>query len=234
MIDILVPCLGRPESIARLKLNVAETTTQNADLCFIVSPHDAAVVSECIFEGVRFLLMERQPGRGDYAKKMNHAFRETTGDWLLLGAQDIHFHEGWDVAALMCATVSGKRVIGTNDLGNPGVKRGEFSTHPLVARSYVTDHGTIDSDGLVSEVYDHNWVDRELAETAQHRDEWHYCAASVVEHLHPHWKGGPLDDTYRKGLRNFGKDRMTYLDRRPLWGGPAQPQRRRSGGRVRG
>lgn len=234
MISILIPCLGRPESIARLKRNHAETQEQPSELVFIVSPHDSAVASECIAEDVRFLLMDRQRTRHDYSKKMNYAYRETTGEWLLLGAQDIKFHEGWDTAALMCATATKKRVIGTNDLGNPEAKRtGSFSTHPLVARSYVVEHGTIDDDGIVSEVYDHNWVDRELAETAAFRNEWTYCKASVVEHLHFHWGKGVNDATYRKGMRNFGRDRLLFYKRRPLWGQPGTPTRRRSGGRVR-
>jgi hypothetical protein len=235
VIDVLVPCLGRPESIARLKANHAQTSTLESQLVFIVSPHDSAVASECVSENVRFLLMDRRHSRGDYAKKMNHAFSETTAPWLLLGAQDIHFHPGWDIAALNCASQSGKRVIGTNDLGNrESYRTGSFSTHPLVARSYVEEHGTIDDDGLVSEAYDHNWVDRELAETAAYRHEWLFCKRSVVEHMHPHWGKGLSDETYRKGMRNFGRDRAIYMSRRPLWGQPGRVVRKRTGGRVRG
>lgn len=234
MIDILIPCLGRPESVARLKRNKAETTMQAAELVFLVSPHDNEVLSECASEGVRTVVMSRRYGRGDYAKKMNHGFFVTERPWVLLGAQDILFHPGWDIAALHCATQTGKRVIGTNDLGNPeSLRKGTFSTHPLVARSYVEEHGTIDDDGLVSEVYDHNWVDRELAETAEYRREWHFCRASVVEHLHPHWGKGVDDETYRRGMRNFGRDRSTYFSRRPLWGQSERPMPRRSGGRAR-
>lgn len=228
MIDILIPCLGRPETIVRLKESKAMTTMQAVELVFICSPDDNEVISECISERVRYHVMDRHYGRHDYAKKMNYGYRMTERPWILLGAQDILFHDGWDVAALRCATETGKRVIGTNDLGNPeSFRKGAFSTHPLVARSYVEEHGTIDDEGIVSEVYDHNWVDRELAETAAYRDEWHFCRASVVEHLHPHWGKGTDDATYRKGMRNFGRDRMLYNSRRPLWGLPMRGPRRR-------
>lgn len=223
MIDILVPCLGRPESISRLKQNKETTTMKAAELIFIISPNDSAVASECISENVRFLIMERRASRHDYSRKMNFAYRETKRPWLLLGAQDIEFQPGWDIAALNCAVASGKRVIGTNDLGNPmSYKKGISSTHPLIARSYVQEHGTIDEpDMIVTEAYDHNWVDRELSETAIYRDEWQFCSASVVKHLHPHWGYGQMDDTHRKGMRSYGRDREIFQRRRPLWGQPS-------------
>ena len=224
MIDVLVPCLGRPESIPRLKQSLRDSEAE-ASLFFIISTRDHLVLDACIRSGERFYVVDWRPVRGDYALKMNLAFRKTENPWMLLGAQDIHFHKGWDVAALECAERSGKRVIGTNDLGNPESRRtGRFSTHPLVHRSYVEEHGTIDQPGLmVSEAYDHNWCDRELAETAALRNEWQYCKQSIVEHLHPHWGKGEEDATYKKGLRNFGADRMIYQRRSRLWGG--RPER---------
>lgn len=228
MIDVLVPCLGRPESIPRLKRSLRDSRA-DASLLFIASPNDPLVHDACVENRVTFLVVDWRPTRSDYARKMNHAYRETSGEWLLLGAQDIHFHKGWDVAALECAERSGKRVIGTNDLGNPESRRTQgFSTHPLIHRSYVQEHGTIDRpDLMVSEAYDHNWCDRELAETAALRNEWHYCKASVVEHLHFHWGKGETDATYKKGLKNFGRDRAIYQRRARMWGGrPARLGRR--------
>lgn len=234
MIDVLIPCLGRPLTIEPLIESFEESTnTVGCHLHFIVSYSDTPVRRALRDADQDFIVATWKPGRGDYARKMNLAYRQTVQPWILLGAQDIRFHPGWDGHALSCAMKTGKRVIGTNDLGNrESLRTGSFSTHPLVARSYAVELGTIDEPGkLVTEVYDHNWVDRELAETAEHRREWHYCRASVIEHLHPAWGKGVNDDTYRKGMRNFGSDRKLYLSRRPLWKKPSRLERER---RVRG
>ena len=209
------------------------TTSPGCELLMLISPKDHEVYDICSDLDIRKIRVEWHPSRSDYSRKINHGYRESERAWILLGAQDIRFHPGWDIAALECAVATGKRVIGTNDIGNPdSFRRGSFSTHALVARSYADEQGTVDGPGmLVTEVYDHNWVDRELAETAQRRGEWHFCRASVVEHLHPHWGKGVMDYTYKKGLRNYGRDRRLYLDRQPLWGGkpprPTRPANRR-------
>jgi hypothetical protein len=205
-----------------------------SELIFLLSPNDGAVIDTVLRNGLRAHVVNWRPARSDYSRKMNYGYRASERQWLLLGAQDIRFHPGWDVEALRCALETGRRVIGTNDIGNPeSFRKGSFSTHPLVARSYADEMGTVDGPGaLVAEVYDHNWVDRELAETAAHRGEWFFCRRSVVEHLHPHWGKAVMDSTYHKGLRNFGRDRRIYQERRRLWGAPRLSERRR-GGRAR-
>lgn len=221
MIDILVPVLGRPESIAPLVENVHTATTVAHELLFLCSDNDDPKVLEQVRKSGERSVIARFPSSGQYARKMNHGYCVTGNPWLLLAAQDVRFHPGWDTKALRCAESSGCRVIGTNDLGNPeSFRRGRFSTHPLVARSYADELGTVDGPGaLVSEAYDHNWVDRELAGTAISRREWYFCRDSVVEHLHPHWGKGEMDATYRKGLERFAADRAIYNRRRRLWVG---------------
>lgn len=222
MIDILIPCLGRPESIERLLKNVNEASYYQTNIAhFIVSHSDREVLRACVAAGVDPIVATWEPGHADYARKMNLGYRSTEQEWLLMGASDIFFHQRWDYHALFCATRTGARAVGTADLGNPEAARGRrFSTHSLVARSYVDELGTIE-DGpgqMLSEVYDHNWVDREFGETAIMRKEWCYCKSSVVEHMHFHWGKGTGDDlTYRKGMRRFQQDRRLYLARRHLW-----------------
>jgi hypothetical protein len=107
-------------------------------------------------------------------------------------------------------------VIGTNDLGNPLVKRGIHSTHTLFSRSYIDEYGgTADDTGLIfSEAYDHQWTDSEFIETARLRRMYAFSKRSIVEHMHPHWGKGEMDDTYTKALRCTNEDMKLFQRRR--------------------
>ena len=160
---------------------------------------------------------------------MNLAIRQTDEPWLFFGADDLKFHPKWLDIALGYAEKYGRRVVGTNDLGNREVIAGSHSTHHLVARSYVEQHGTIDGEGALHEGYDHQYVDNEFIETAKHRHEFIMARAAVVEHLHPHWRKGDVDGTYELALAEGKADRDLFRKRRQLWAGG---HTRRSAARV--
>ncbi len=158
------------------------------------------------------------PGKADFAKKINYGFSHTESEWVFQGADDLLFYEGWDHQALMAARKQRRRVIGTNDLHNPSVRRQLSSTHTLIARSYIEEYGgTEDGSGIVfSEAYDHQYVDTEFVEVARRRHEWTFCRQAVVEHLHPHWGIGEMDATYKKATRATGADYRLFRQRMGL------------------
>ena len=160
------------------------------------------------------LVCDWNPASGDYARKINWGFTQTKAEWVFQGADDVIFHPGWDMEALRAAQ-GGKRVIGTNDLHNPSVKRGKHSTHSLIARSYVEERpATVDeSDPVMWEGYDHQYVDLELIEVAKRRNEFVFAQNAIVEHFHPHWGNATTDPTYKKAFRRTVADRMLYAQR---------------------
>ena len=165
--------------------------------------------------GLTPLIHPEPAGAGNFARKINWAFTQTSREWFFQGADDIRFSAGWDVEAFRIAERRRASVIGTNDLHNPLVKRGKHSTHTLIRRSYIEEHGgTFDGTGLVfHEGYDHQWVDNEFIETAKFRKAWAFSAGSVVEHFHPHWGNAHTDPTYRKATRATRKDMLLYRER---------------------
>jgi hypothetical protein len=229
-IAILVPVLGRPQRVQPLIESIWENTVTPHRVVFIASEPDsdelgaitrAAVLGHCDIS----LLIIPGPEPGDYARKINIAYRDSIEPWLFQGSDDLRFHQGWDTAALAVAEQTGKGVIGTNDLGNPMTMRGRHATHSLVARWYADQHGTIDQPGeILHEGYHHCWVDNELVQTAWHRNQFAFARESHVEHLHPIWpdgKGGRkgVDDaTYRRGQERYREDQLYFnRNRRPLW-----------------
>lgn len=226
---VLVPVLGRPQNAAPLVESFIEGRTVESHLIFICTPGDDAQISACFRTGRAVLVMDWEAGPGDFARKINWAFRNTSEPFLFQAADDVVFCPGWDREALYVADLHGAGVVGTNDHGNPTVMRGHHSTHTLIRRAYVEEvGGSLDGPGFVfHEGYGHQWVDTELVELAKYRGEWAFAADSAVCHEHPFWdRTVPDDATYRKGQASASADRRLYLERSAQWKPLRSPLRR--------
>ncbi len=214
MIDILIPVLGRPQNAQPLVDNIHAATTVPHTILFVCSRDDQPEIDACTATGAVVVLSDD----GRYAPKINlasgFAHSNNASEWLFLGADDLRFHPGWDVAAIDTGySAVGARVIGTNDLGNPTVMSGKHATHSLVHRSYIAQ-GTFDEPGkLLHEGYEHNYVDNEFVATAKARGVWAFASESHVEHLHPFWRKGTDDDIYKQGRKTYHQDGQTWKAR---------------------
>lgn len=157
-IAILIPVLGRAEQIPRVLDSIEKATQASYRPVLICSPGDTAVLKAARASDADVITTTWQPAKADFAKKINLAFGMTEEEWILQAATDLNFHPNWDTHALRYGE-RGFGVVGTNDLGNPLVKRGHHSTHTLFSREYIKEHGgTVDNSGVVfSEHYDHQF-----------------------------------------------------------------------------
>jgi hypothetical protein len=220
LIDVLIPVLGRPQNAAAVVDAVhAGTVTHAFRILFICNKGDDAQIAACQATGEDVMTVAWESGPHDYPAKMNAAYQQTDGEWLLLGADDIVPQRCWAKTALERA---GDRyhVIATNDRANRQVMGGLFGTHCLVRRSYVFEQGASYGmrNTLFHEGYDHNFCDRELCGVARDRGVYTFSKESVIQHLHPNWRTAKNDDTYRKGRENFKADLELFLTRSRLWG----------------
>lgn len=214
-IVVLVPVFQRPQNVYPLIASFDMSAAKHASLLFVASFNDRDELDA--LDGVPHLVVPWRRNRGDWAKKINYGYKHTTEPWILCAADDVRFHRGWD-KALRRAMLTGKRVFGTEDLNPHANKDGIYSPHPLVARSYADEYGTVDGPGrIMCEQYHHNYPDRELSATAIARDEWLYVPDAIVEHLHPGWTGTENDATYRLGARFGQRDYNLYVRRHKLW-----------------
>lgn len=214
---IILPVLGRPARAISVFDSARAATDVRHRILFVCSPDDAEEIDACERTPADVLVVDWEAGPGDWARKINAAYRGSNEPWLFLGADDLEFHRGWASEALGLANATGAGVIGTNDLGNPRVIAGRHSTHPLVSRRYADELGTIDGPGaVVYEGYDHQYCDDELVLTAQRRGEWAFAKGAIVEHLHPFFKKAPMDATYEKALRQTSADAARFMRRRRL------------------
>lgn len=212
-IVVVVPVLNRPHAVAPLLENIAAATPEPHRVAFIPDPDDELEL-EAIRAAGGDVVLELA---GGYAAKVNAAAAVTDEPYVMLAADDLRFHRGWATAALelMSDTVG---VVGTNDLGNRRVIRGDHATHSLVARWYVDELGTIDEPGrILHEGYRHNFCDDELVGTAKSRGAFAFARDAVVEHLHPNWGKGDDDETYQLGMSSWREDRRRFHERARLW-----------------
>lgn len=226
---IVVPVLNRPANARPLVESILETANVPWLLVFVCTSGDDAEV-DAVFAarefsdrvGISFL--SESAGPGDYARKIQVGYDSpmyVDVPIVLLAADDLRFHPGWDTAALELFETYDVGVVGTVDLGNRGTMSGLHSTHPFVSRCYIDRHGgVVGEPGVVyHQGYDHQFVDSEMCATAMVRGCYAHSQASVIEHLHPLWNKAETDETYRKGARGFSSDRALFEKRRKLWEG---------------
>jgi hypothetical protein len=214
---ILVPVLDRPHRVDPL-IESVNACTPDANLLFLCSPGDKAEIAAVEASGANHIIVPWPCGPGDYSKKMNLGFRETTEEFVFLAADDLRFHPGWYEACLQVQQRTNACVIGTNDGANARVLAGQHSTHTLVHRDYG-ECGTIDRrDLLLTELYTHEFVDDEFCQTAIWRGTYAHARLANVEHLHPDWGKAGMDGTYQRGRAGRQQDQKTYMSRAYMWG----------------
>lgn len=214
---VLVPVLGRPHRVAPLIASLEAATPEPHRLIFVCTDTDAAEQTAIDEAGAERITIPAN-ACGDYAVKINTGYRSTTEPFLFCGADDLDFRPGWLSTALAEMADPRIGVVGTNDLGSVRVMAGIHSTHSLVRRAYVDEHGTIDEKRKVlHEGYIHEYVDDEFVQTAISRCAFVSSQLSVVEHLHPNWGKAPTDVLYDGQRRRMRQGRRLYWRREPLW-----------------
>lgn len=195
--------------------DIKAATPQRHRVLFIADIDDEAEIAALEQAGADYITVD-QPR--NYAAKINAGYRASEETLLYSGADDLHFHPNWLPRAAMCIT-SQIHVVGTNDLGNELVMKGEHSTHTLFTRHYIeTESGVIDTPNTVLyEGYPHDYCDNEFVETAKARGRFVMAFNSVVEHMHWVWGKGTIDDVYRKAMDMSAVGRALFEQRRPLW-----------------
>jgi hypothetical protein len=208
-IDVLVPVLRRPHRAGPFMDSLARSGVA-ATVWAIAEPGDRPTRRAWRLAGANVLVCPRPPG--SFAQKCNDGFEHTAAPWVLLVGDDVRFHPGWLKAAMAYAH-RGALVIGTQTAGT--IPDGG-TPHPVINRRYVIERGAgWDGPGvLCHEGYRHNFVDVEIALTAQDRGVWAYARDARIEHLH-HIHGGkaPVDAVYELGASFLQQDRR-HFDRR--------------------
>jgi len=208
-VAVIVPVMKRPQNALPFMQSL-RASSGLATAYAIVDPDDSETYTAWLEAGAEIILAEQ--GKSTFPCKANLGYAKTTEPYLLFTGDDVNFHPGWWDHALHVATLHGKDVVATNDLGNPRVMDGTHATHPVMRRSYIADHGASwDGPGTVChEGYRHWYCDNEWTIVAQSRNAYASALGSVVEHEHPAWGKSKDDAVYRKGQAHADQDRRLF------------------------
>ena len=212
-VDVIVPVLHRPQNIEPFMRSL-RASTGLASAWFVVEVGDDEVADEVARCGGHVMSYS-----GSFAEKVNFAYEQlNTGaasPWVFLAGDDVRFRPGWLDQAQDVARRYGAQVVGTNDLANPRVMRGEHATHMLISRAYVDEFGASwDGAGVVChEGYRHWFVDDEIVTVAKKRGVFQVALASEVEHLHPMVGKADNDDVYELGAKFSKQDEQLFKSR---------------------
>ena len=211
---VLVPVLRRPQN-AEPFMRSLRATTGLATVYAVANQDDPETVKAWDEAGATILYADGI----SFAAKVNAGYAQTTEPWLFITGDDVRFHPGW-LDHAQEAAADEHSVVGTNDLGNPRVVRGEHATHMLIRRSYADEVGVSwDGPGSVChEGYRHWFVDDEIVTAARQRGAFAFAPGSIVEHLHPAWGKGEQDEVYELGQESQDTDRALFIERASLVG----------------
>ena len=207
-VAILVPVLGRPEHakvfMDSLKANTPKGVCET--FAMVECETDAAA---WIDAGAVVIWADRHT----FAAKVNEGYRITEEPWLFLVGSDVAFRPWWYQTAKKVMD-KGFLVVGTNDLGTARVQSGDHATHMFIKRSYVDEFGASwDGPGVVCHEYHHWFVDDEIVLKAKLAGVFKAATGSIVEHLHPYFGRGEMDDVYRLGESNAKADQREFMER---------------------
>lgn len=215
-VAVMVPVLNRPQNAEPFMRSLRASTGLATAYALCSEEADAAA-----WEAAGATVVRTEGTT--FAEKINEGYPWTDEPWVFLTGDDVRFRPGWLDHAQQTARQTGRKVIGTNDLGNNRVIAGDHATHILIARDYIDTIGASwDLPGFVSpsgpgvichEGYQHWYVDDELITAAKERDEWRPCLSSIVEHFHPYWNKAEDDGTYQLGRKYRGKDKVLFMRR---------------------
>jgi hypothetical protein len=209
-VDVIVPVLHRPHNVEPFMTSLVASTGL-ATAWWVCEEGDEEEIAEVFRCGGQVL---SSPECHTFAEKVNLAHTLTGAPWLLLVGDDVRFWPAWLDHAQDVARRYKAQVVGTNDLGNPGVMRGEHATHPMIRRSYIDELGASwDGPGIVCHEYHHWCVDDEIVTAAKQRGVFQPAMASVVEHIHPYFKRAEMDEVYEAGEKHAVED-MAEFERR--------------------
>lgn len=142
---VLVPVMKRPQN-AEPFMQSLRASTGLATAYAIYDEADTDTRDAWKAAGAQLI----QSSGPSFATKINDAYRATSEPWMFLTGDDVRFHPGWLDHTQFAATITEAGVVGTNDLANPRVLRGEHATHLLIRRSYVDEQGASwDGPGVV-------------------------------------------------------------------------------------
>jgi glycosyltransferase involved in cell wall biosynthesis len=201
MISVVMPTKGRPEQ-ARACVERLLDTSSGQEVEVIVVADAGDFDARGLEKNVGVIRPPDEPGP---IPAWNHGLAFAHGEWIVTGADDLVWCDGWLAAALASAR------DGFCGLYDGHTEPSERATHFLLSRAYIETH----QGGHLMPPYYRSWYpDAEISAIAQRVGAYVCPAAARVEHHHPDWRDAPDDATYQAGRKHHNADRRIFYRRK--------------------
>jgi hypothetical protein len=203
-VSVLLATTGRPVEAERCVRELRASTRQVIEIVAAVD-HDPDTHKRLL------PLVDTMVYSDEYrgcARAWNDALAISTGDPVVLAADDLVFQQGWLEAALaqLAQFEDGWGFVGFND-GHMGA---ELSTHYMVSRRMIVEA----FGGVIAwECYLHSFNDCEANERAKRIGRYAWCEQAHVQHTHWLFGGRAQDTTDTKNLVHHPASEQTYARR---------------------
>jgi glycosyltransferase involved in cell wall biosynthesis len=201
MISIIVPSRDRPTGLLRVIASILLTTKEyDVEIIPVLDVPDGKSHELLKYlSGLKVVTMPPSYVNGHPQQKYQAGYRASSGKWIVTGADDITFGEGWLKAALAHPN---KGFIGLWE------RHQQEKLAPLfvVSRQYIK---TVMNGRLGLPWYYAKWADNEWKARAEQKGAFTVCAKAKFVHLHARYIR-KMDDIARLGELHFAQDKETF------------------------
>ncbi len=197
-VSVIIPTRKRHDALRR-SLGTLKATAPGAEI--VVVNDDDDHISEIIAVELGADVWTNRDSSLTGIPKWNMGIAYADADWLVTGADDVIWHDGWLDAALK---TENKGFIGLNDMHTP---QDQYCTHYMVTRQFAKEHlGGV----LQIPAYKSWYSDVEVCVRAKQAGAYVYAPDAIVEHVHPQDGKTPTDEIYERGAKYQAEDLVTF------------------------
>ncbi len=204
MISIIIPTLDRPQKLVKSLEKLKNTTrTHETEVIIIVDEEDKATQAilkdNSLAKNGCFIV----PGHPSPVSKWNFGAKQSKGEWLVLGSDDIDWSHEWLTLSLSTPNAG---FLALRDFPNSDKF---YEPHYMATREWLKkNQGGV----LCVPHYKHWGLDLEVAMRA-HRTFTYRVSRAVLPHLHYLWGMAVNDSTYNRALPHQLIDLELYKQR---------------------
>jgi len=205
--SIIIPSKGRPYQL-RDCVDGILATTAGYQIEIIIVVDDLEGYADLLKDYPVKLIHQDEPGA---IRGWNKGLKESQGEIVVMGADDLVFNPGWYEA--MLAGFERGRFVGLTYFTD---QRGTWATHYAMTRDYLIEHN---GGVLICPAYHHQYIDFEASARAMKAGEY-IPVSPIIEHRHPAYGTAVWDQTYEQGCKKWAEADGIIHDRRVEAGYP--------------
>lgn len=204
--SVIIPTIGRPDKrqVPACVIRCLETAKSNDVEVIVVLDGNTKLIDDLKY--LKIKCIARKEHRGPIYS-WNEGATYAEGSILVLGADDIYWHDNWYAELESAFMQPDVGVVGLNDLHRGPT---EFATHFAATRQFCVD---VLGGIFVPPVYSNYFVDVEIWMRAVKLGQYARAEKAIAEHRHYFYCKELYDSVYQLGQQHYKTDEAIFQDR---------------------